>query len=164
MTALPNVPVSNEYGSRGRRRAHVVTLYAGYAAFLGLLVSEAAVDHTSPLRWLILAGALAAFFAFANSFFVLLRRTLINAPNISDSALDEREVAMKNTALRKAYFTLTAIVLLEALALFIASTWRGDHPIGSGILQALLWTNLLITTTLPTTFLAWTLPDADNER
>jgi hypothetical protein len=106
-------PVSGRIGSRRRRRWSVVALYGSYA----LICASQAIAATlaSPVaRAAALALLLAGVAAAGYGLLTLLGRTFVNAPNIRDSALDERQLARRNVALARAY---PVIGIVTALAL-----------------------------------------------
>ena len=154
--AILTRPVSGRIGSRRRRRWRVVALYGSYV----LICASAAIaaNLTSPVARtcgaaLLIAGVAAA----AYGVLTLMGRTFVNAPNICDAALDERQRARRNEALARAY----PIVGIFA-ALCLAYTILGDAwtPLRNfTVIEAMFWGTFLLAISLPSAIIAWTEPD-----
>ena len=155
----PVISVSDRIGSRAQRRNWVIALYAGFAA--GCIVySIAAQFGDRSMRAAGLVVVLMSFGVTAWGFWKLMRRTLINAPNISDADLDERYRERGRDATRRAYMTLGMLTAVVPLYVEIATTAeRWTWMRNSTLIADLAWGLFLLALTLPTAIMAWTEPD-----
>jgi len=150
-------PVSDDIGSRSGRRRKVVALYGSYFLICGstaaqtLFVSPAGRIVAAVL---LLTGIVAAGYGFLS----LMGRTFVNAPNIRESVLDERQRQRRNDAIQRSF---PAIGMFTALCLVyviltdsLAPAWRN-----ATVTQALFWAIFLLCVSLPSAIIAWTEPD-----
>lgn len=147
------LPVSDAIGSRTLRRRKVVALFAGYA-LMGLTALSIQFEPPPAVR--IGIGLIFAIASIACiwGFFSLLGRTAVNAPNISPLALDERQLARRHEA-----FSRTQPILGFAIAIcafYAAFAWVVPQLRAPGLMAYLLYGLLILGTTLPTAYLAWT--------
>ncbi|GAC1573252.1 MAG: hypothetical protein NVS3B7_04470 [Candidatus Elarobacter sp.] len=155
----PHLPVDDRIGTRTRRRRQVATLYAGYVVACSIL---AATSHAPSIAVRItgLVVVVAIFFVAANAFWKLMGRTFVNAPNISDADLDERQRARAYSSLRTAYPVLGILTALVPLYAAVATTAEHWAVLRDPTLVAdCAWALFLVAITLPTAILAWTEPD-----
>ncbi len=152
-----NAPVSDAIGSRTGRRRKVVALYGSYVLICAATATRALVDST-PGR--ILAGTLLLIgvVAAAYGFFSLMGRTFINAPNIRESALDERQRERRNDAIQR---SLPVLGMVSALCLLYAMIVNTLVPAwqNATVVEALFWAVFLLCVSLPSAIIAWTEPD-----
>jgi DMSO/TMAO reductase YedYZ heme-binding membrane subunit len=85
-------------------------------------------------------------------------RTFVNAPNIRESAFDERQRQRRNDAIQR---SLPAIGMLSALCLVYAmlAGTLGPAWFNATVVQAMLWAIFLLCVSLPSAIIAWTEPD-----
>jgi hypothetical protein len=150
-------PLSDDIGSRTSRRRKVVALYGSY--FL-ICAATAARSLSDSLPGRIIAGALllAGIAAAAYGFVSLMGRTFVNAPNIRESILDERQRQRRNDAIQR---SLPAIGMFSAFCL--AYTTISDTLIpglrNGAVAEAMFWGIFLLCVSLPSAIIAWTEPD-----
>jgi MFS family permease len=149
-------PVSGQIGSRRRRRGSVVALYGSYVL---ICASVAIVANFAGAIAGVIGGALmiAGIAAACYGVITLLGRTFVNAPNIRDAALDERQRARRNDALVRAYPVVgmfTAVSLLYVMAGYAWPLVRNYT-----VIEALFWGVFLLAISLPSAIIAWTEPD-----
>ena len=152
-----DAPVSDAIGSRSGRRRKVVALYGSYVLLCAATATRSLADST-PGR--IVAGMLfvAGVAAAAYGFFSLMGRTLINAPNIRESALDERQRQRRNDAIQRSFpiigMVSGACLVYAMIADSLAPAWRN-----ATVVEAMFWAVFLLCVSLPSTIIAWTEPD-----
>ncbi len=154
--AIMSRPVSGRIGSRRRRRWSVAALYGSYvlicasAAIAANLTTPAA--HAVALA-LLIAGVAAAIYGV----FTLMGRTFVNAPNIRNDALDERQQARRNEALVRAYPVIGIFAALCLGYMMIGDAWPAVR--NYTVIEALFWGTFLLAISLPSSIIAWTEPD-----
>lgn len=126
-----------------RRRALVVVALGAIAALSGTLWLAGSA-WLAALLWLVAVAGL-----------VLLRRVVRETADLPDDALDERLVAVRDSAYRTAFATVAALCVAVLVPLWIAVDGF-DYTVTAGNLHALLWAVILTTLTLPSAILAWT--------
>jgi uncharacterized membrane protein len=148
-------PISNQVGSRRRRRRLVIGTFVGW-----LLITAVAklISLASPGWFLTLMVLM-----MANSIIQLIwlsPRTYINAPKLADAELDERLVQIKNRAFRRAYAVVVPVALTAWWLSLLAVT---QQPGNEGQTNALLifFGVAMLATTLPTAIVAWSEPDPE---
>ncbi len=149
-------PVSGRIGSRNRRRWSVAALYGSYFLICGS--AAIAANLTQPAAHacaliLLVAGIAAAIYGV----FTLMGRTLVNAPNIRDAALDERQRARRNDALSRAYPAIGIFAAVSLAYLMIGDAWPSVRNFT--VIEALCWGTFLLAISLPSSIIAWTEPD-----
>jgi hypothetical protein len=154
-----DTPVSDDYGTRAARRRWVVMFYGGY---LPLVPLQAIAQRTSRIQLKMLCLiALVAFFAVCvYGGYRLLQRTFVNAPNIDDGALDERQRERRDRAVVRgfrAYAILCSIAPLWATVALSAEKWAWLRD--PSLITFAAWLVFLLGIALPTSILAWTEPD-----
>lgn len=154
-------PVSTDYGSLAQRRRRVFAMYGGYAIVCAGFWFADQTQKGSALRFGSLAIVLAGFLTFACGFYLLMRRTFINAPHVRDQALDERQRMLRDRAMSASYMLLSVLLTLQALVFVIGATWKNSVAlvVPAGFANAYFWGAFLLAMTLPTALLAWTTPD-----
>jgi MFS family permease len=155
--ATMNQPVSGRIGSRRRRRWSVVALYGSYV----LICASAAITAnltTRPAYAVALALLLAGVAAAGYGVFTLMGRTFVNAPNIRDAALDERQRARRNDALARAY-PVIGIFMALCLAYMMICDDVWPRLRNFTVIEALFWAAFLLAISLPSAIIAWTEPD-----
>lgn len=75
------------------------------------------------------------------------------------SKLDEMELQQRHKAMNGAYMTFTAVFLAAIAYLALASDKGWWVPTGYGQWTAVFWGVFLYSTLIPTTILAWTMPE-----
>jgi hypothetical protein len=153
---IASLPVSDRIGSRSKRRALVLVIAGGYgmlcAGSIGTTITAPLV-HTISLA--IYAASIALIFG---AMMLLLRRTSINAPNISEAAFDERERARRNDAIQRSQPIIgLAVACCFVYAVFAEMLFPAIRSFG--FMSLLLTGTLILTMALPTAILAWTEPD-----
>jgi MFS family permease len=153
--AMMMQPVSGQIGSRRRRRGSVVALYGSYV--LACASVATANFATRPAQVIGLVLLIAGVAAAAYGVFTLLGRTFVNAPNIRDAALDERQRARRNEALVRAYPVIGMFTALSLLYVMAGDAW----PVVRNytVIEALFWGAFLLAISLPSAIIAWTEPD-----
>lgn len=149
-------PVPGRIGSRRRRRLSVVALYGSYV----ILCTSAAIaaNLIAPVaRAVSLALLIAGVTAAAYGVFTLMGRTFVNAPNVRDAELDERQRARRNEALVRAYPVIGMFAALCLAYTIAGDFWPALHNFT--IVEALFWGTLLLAISLPSAIVAWTEPD-----
>ncbi|MCX6596540.1 MAG: hypothetical protein NTV70_09245 [Acidobacteria bacterium] len=134
------------------RRALVVAMYGGYAAYM--LLRGLAVSFDSGA--LGLAGIAALVGCAAAAWALLYQTPYWNWGNAPDGSLDERELAVRNRSYRVAYSAYAAITLLPVVYVSIAI----DHPRlwlprTYDEVSRIVWAMILTSGTLPSALLAW---------
>jgi hypothetical protein len=156
VNSIEETLVSGEIGSLLRRRGSVVALYGSYVIICAGVAVNA--NATTPIVHavagaLMLAGGAAACYGVVT----LLGRTFVNAPNVRDSALDERQRARRNEALVRAYPVIGMFTAVSLLYMMAGDAWpalRNDT-----VIEALFWGIFLLAISLPSAIIAWTEPD-----
>ena len=149
-------PVSEQIGPRRRRRWSVVALYGSYVISCAS-VAIAALLPGKPAQLtagaLLIAGVASAGYGLVT----LLGRTFVNAPNIREEALDERERARRSEALSRAYpfIGMFSAVCLVYMMAGDAWPWLRNFT----VIEALFWGTFLLAISLPSAIIAWTEPD-----
>ncbi len=153
-------PVSARIGSRARRRRAVLALYLGYPLFVASLWGGSALRHHGEpgLAWAMVVPLAVTVVAMLAGGYILLSRTAINLPNMSDRVLDERQRLVRDRAYRISFRLVSGVLLSAALYMMMAlsSGWSVPHTADAG--QAIFWGVFVVTTTLPTAVIAWTEP------
>lgn len=132
------------------RRAAVVVLYGGYAAF-------AVIWHFRHVHSLALAiAALCGLvLSIAAGTWLFHRTAYWNWGHAPDKDLDEREKAERNLRYREAYSAFVGITFLALVYADIAPDFGGWLPDWKRDGQTILWCTLLVGLTLPSALLAW---------
>ncbi len=154
--AIMMQPVSGQIGSRRRRRGSVVALYGSYVLCC-VSVAIAAIA-TTPIAQavggvLLLTGVAGACYGVVT----LLGRTFVNAPNVRDAALDERQRARRNEALARAYPVIGMFAAVSLLYMIAGDAWPALRNFT--VIEALFWAIFLLAISLPSAIIAWTEPD-----
>ncbi len=154
--AIMNQPVSGRIGSRRRRRWSVVALYGAYVLICAstVIVANFASRAVQAAGLALLVAGVAAA---AYGVFTLLGRTFVNAPNIRDAALDERQRARRNEALVRAYPFVGIFAALGLVYMMIGDAWPLVRNFT--VIEALFWGVFLLAISLPSSIIAWTEPD-----
>ena len=155
--AIMNAPVSERIGPRGRRRTQVVALYASYPLICAANALRAYAGG-SALRYVALALLLAGLIVGLYGFFALMGRTFVNAPNIRESALDERQRHRRSQAIASAS-PITGLFIAIGLLYSIFADELFPALRNAAASEALWWGAFLLATTLPSAIIAWTEPD-----
>ena len=149
--------VSDQIGPRRGRRRKVVALYGSYFLICGATAIQTLLHSRASgiaALVLLLAGAGAA----AYGFFGLMGRTFVNAPNLRESVLDERQRERRSDAIQRSFPAIgmfSALCLLYALVTgTLVPAWRNET-----VVDALFWGIFLLCVSLPSAIIAWTEPD-----
>lgn len=152
-----DAPVSDRIGPRRGRRRKVVALYGSYFLICGSSAAQT-LSHSKPGLIFALVLLLTGVAAAAYGFFGLMGRTFINAPNLRESVLDERQRQRRNDAIQRAFPALgmfSALCLLYAIVTgTMVPAWRNET-----VVDALFWAVFLLCVSLPSAIIAWTEPD-----
>lgn len=153
-------PVSERIGSQAVRRWAVLALYLGYPAFIGAMWLGSVFNrqHQRLAALPFLAVLLLAVAAMLWGGYVLLARTAINLPNISDRVLDERQRLVRDAAYRVSFRIVSGVLLVAALYMMLALGFGWPLPHSAEAAQAVFWATFIVTATLPTAIIAWTTP------
>jgi len=89
-------------------------------------------------------------------------RTFVNAPNIRDAALDERQRSRRNDALARSYPVIGIFMALCLAYMMIGDAWPAVRNFT--VIEALFWAAFLLAISLPSAIIAWTEPDPLPER
>jgi len=150
-------PVSDAIGSRAGRRRKVAALYGSYVFICGATAARELLD-SRPGQILALVLLLAGIGAAGYGFISLMGRTFINAPNIRESALDERQRERRNDAIQRSFPVIGIVSALCLLYAIVTDTmvpaWRN-----ATVVEALFWGIFLLSVSLPSAIIAWTEPD-----
>jgi MFS family permease len=149
-------PVSGRIGPRRRRRWSVTALYGSYVLICASLVIAANLA-TPAARMPALALLIAGVACAAYGVITLMGRTFVNAPNIRDAALDERQRDRRNEALARAYPVIGIFAALCLAYMMIGDAWPAVRNFT--VIEALFWGTFLLTISLPSSIIAWTEPD-----
>lgn len=166
MDTIKTLPVSTHIGTRTQRRRYVLMLLAGYPlSIFALWLAEQMKERGNvPLAVLFGGGAVLAFFATVGAYFVLMRRTVVNLPNLPEKMLDERQRRVRDDAFRTAYVALAAVITVMAAGVWLATMFAPEAiTVTNGAGQAIWWGVFLLTGTLPTAVIAWNTPDPEDE-
>jgi len=139
----------------------VVALYGSYV----LICASAAIAAnltTRPAHAGALALLLAGVAAAAYGVVTLMGRTFVNAPNIRDAALDERQRSRRNDALARSYPVIGIFMALCLAYMMIGDAWPAVRNFT--VIEALFWAAFLLAISLPSAIIAWTEPDPLPER
>jgi hypothetical protein len=149
-------PVSDEIGPRRRRRWSVIALYGSYViicASAAIRANVSAKPAELAALALLIAGVVAAFYGV----FTLMGRTFVNAPNLRESVLDERQRARRNDAISRAYPIIGIFTAVGLLYMMIGDAWPAVRNFT--VIEALFWGAFLLAISLPSSIIAWTEPD-----
>ena len=138
--------------SLSARRALVVAMYGGYAAYMLLRGLAGWLDSGA----FGIAGIAALVGCLAAAWALLYQTPYWNWGNAPDGSLDERELAVRNRSYRVAYSAYAAITLLSVVYVSIAI----DHPSlwlprTYDEVSRIVWGLILTSATLPSVLLAW---------
>jgi len=154
---LLEAPVSDDIGSRISRRRKVAALFGSYFLICGATAARTLLDSPSGgiiATVLMLAGVGAAAYGFIS----LMGRTFINAPNLRESVLDERQRQRRNDAIQRSFPVIGMFSALCLLYAMVTDTmvpgWRN-----ATVVEALFWGVFLLCVSLPSAIIAWTEPD-----
>ncbi len=151
-------PVSARIGRRETRRRAVLALYLGYPAFIAALwcgsYFNRGQQHLAATPFLLVV--IAAMAAMLWGGYILLARTAINLPNISDRVLDERQRRVRDEAYRVSFRLMSGILFGAALYMLLALSFGWPTPHSGDAVHVLFWAVFITTTTLPTAVIAWT--------
>jgi hypothetical protein len=141
--ALQDDPRFDRFRSPGARRGVVVATYGLLLAATVLLLAEQRLAA-------LVAGAATA------GLILLLRRAVRLTADAPDPALDERLIAVRDSAYRYAFVGVSAVASMVLLVLFIATDAPrfGFEPRGHH-LEALFWAYLGAAIATPSAVLAW---------
>jgi MFS family permease len=154
--AIMTRPVSGQIGPRRRRRWSVVALYGSYVLFCAataIVANFASKAAHAVAIALLIAGIAGAAYGVVT----LLGRTFVNAPNIRDEALDERQLVRRNKALARAYPVIGMFAALCLIYMMIGDFWPGVRNFT--VIEALFWATFLLAISLPSAIIAWSEPD-----
>ncbi len=142
-------PISSRVGSRRFRRRLVI---ATYAAWLVVAVAVKVLSF-GPLPSIYLSIVLLAANLIIQGIWVS-RRTIINTPALVDAELDERLVQTGSAAFRTAFKIFAPAALIGWLVAMVATQLQ---PNNQGLLNSLIlfFGVTMLSTTLPTTIVAW---------
>lgn len=141
------------------RRRDVVLLFAGYP-----LGTWALFQLLAGNRW----------FGLAHIGWVLLLLIGLAIPRVgrvgkaiaddADARLDERQLALRNSAYTDAYRFVSGLVLIGCIAIALGSDLRQPWvPTGYEEWNAIVWGLFIYLTSLPSAILAWREPDRAEE-
>lgn len=137
--------------SSGVRRAAVVVMYGGYAAF-AMLWHIARTHHSSGMSVAAVIMLLSALSAFGMLFG---GTSYWNWSHKPDRQLDEREVSIRNLAYRFAFTGYVTLTFLALVYCSVAADGRLALPSWPIDGQWIVWGSLLLGLTLPGAVLAW---------
>jgi hypothetical protein len=138
----------------------VIALYGGWLPVIPLFAVVRAV-HDRPVMILTLAAETVCFALFCYSFFTLLQPTFVNAPNLDDARLDERERERRDFVVLRAFRTLGMLLCIAPLWVMAATAQRGWPWLRNPDLLAFAaWSIVILAMTLPSAMLAWSEPDS----
>jgi hypothetical protein len=144
---------------RAPRRALVVAVYLGFLVFMAIMYRGAFSEPRWP-GWL----AVLAVLVFGATAFGFVR--LVTAPGYCadtlDRQLDERQRLVRDHAYRGAYYLVTLLFGLFALAVMYAAGDDGTWPSLRQAALLLPWLSF-IPGSLPTAFVAWSEPDLPDD-
>jgi len=157
--ALRRLAPHVDYATRTIRRLRVIALYGGW---LPLIPTFAAIRaaHRSVIAYVALGFEVILFALFCYGLFTLLQLTFVNAPNLDDALLDERQRARRDRVILRSYRILGMVLCVAPLWVMVASSspqwpWLRDPD----LLAFAAWSIVLLAMTLPTAMLAWSEPD-----
>lgn len=108
---------------------------------------------TEPFAWFLLAAVVG----------VLLRIGVGRLADLPDTAIDERQVALRDRSYLLAYRTISAVIAVLVVAGYVildaVRTERFTEAVGAWAAGDTIWTLMPLLFFLPSAVLAWTAPD-----
>jgi archaellum biogenesis protein FlaJ (TadC family) len=134
-----------------RPRRLLVVIVALVIAALALTIFIAQVKFRTYAEFALMVTGLVLYFQLRKAV-----RLVVDAPN---ELLDERQIALRDSAYTVAYRTLVALSVAYGVIVSAVTPHGVLHPhVGEGFWTGLAWSYLLCASSLPAMVLAWRMP------